>query len=58
MKNDITLFERVEHFEYLRKNLKYQNSVPEETKIEVRECLLSFGAESLVFQCDIQKYKD
>ena len=57
MKNDITLLERVEHFEYLRTNLTYQNSVPEETKIEVRECLLSFGAKSYVFQFAIQKYK-
>jgi hypothetical protein len=27
-------------------------------QIEVRECLLSFGAGSFVFQCAIQKYKD
>jgi len=27
-------------------------------KIEVRECLLSFGAESIVFQFSIEKYKD
>jgi hypothetical protein len=27
-------------------------------QIEVRECLLSFGAESLVFQFAIQKFKD
>jgi hypothetical protein len=27
-------------------------------QIEVRECLLSFGAESFVFQFAIQKYKD
>jgi len=27
-------------------------------KIEVRECLLSFGAESFVFQVAIQKLKD
>jgi len=26
--------------------------------IEVRECLLSFGAESFVFQVAIQKFKD
>ena len=26
--------------------------------MEVRECLLSFGAESSVFQYAIQKYKD
>ena len=27
-------------------------------QIEVRECLLSFGTESFVFQCAIQKLKD
>jgi len=27
-------------------------------QIEVRECLLSFGAECFVFQFDIQKFKD
>jgi hypothetical protein len=27
-------------------------------QIEVRECLLSFGAESSVFQCAIQKFKN
>ena len=27
-------------------------------RAEVRECLLSFGAESLVFQFAIQKFKD
>jgi hypothetical protein len=27
-------------------------------QIEVRECLLSFGAESVVFQVAIQKLKD
>ena len=27
-------------------------------KIEVRKCLLSFGAESFVFQVAIQKFKD
>jgi len=26
--------------------------------VEVRECLISFGAESFVFQFTIQKYKD
>jgi hypothetical protein len=29
-----------------------------EEQIEVRECLLSFGAESFVFQFAIQKVKD
>jgi hypothetical protein len=27
-------------------------------QIEVRECLLAFGAESFVFQCAIHKYKN
>jgi len=29
-----------------------------EELIQVRECMLSFGAESFVFQFAIQKYKD
>jgi len=29
-----------------------------EDQTEVRECLLLFGAESFVFQFDIQKYKE
>jgi len=29
-----------------------------EEQIEVRKCLLSFGAESFVFQVAIQKFKD
>jgi len=40
-------------------SLKNQNSIQEEKEqIEVRECLLSFGAESFVFQFAIQKFKD
>jgi len=27
-------------------------------QIEARKCLLTFGAESFVFQVDIQKFKD
>ena len=40
--------------------LTSQNSIAEEIKeqIEVRKCLLSFGAESFVFQVAIQKFKD
>jgi hypothetical protein len=40
--------------------LTNQNSVQEESgeQIEVRECLLSFGAESFVLQFAIQKFKD
>ena len=40
------------------KTLANQNSIPEEEQIEVRKCMLSFGAESFVFQVDIQKFKD
>jgi hypothetical protein len=35
----------------------FGNRIQEE-QIEVRECLLSFGAKSFVFQVDIQKLKD
>jgi hypothetical protein len=36
-----------------------QNSIQEEVKShQVRESLLSFGADSFVFQFAIQKYKD
>ena len=40
--------------------LTNQNSIQEEIgeQIEVRECLLSFGAESFFFQFAIQKFKD
>jgi len=55
-KVDNDSFERVEEFKYLGTN---QNSIQEETKIrlESRECLLSFGAESLNFLFSIQKFK-
>ena len=39
------------------KKLKF-NSGRYEEQTDVRECLLSFGAESFVFQFAIQKYKD
>jgi len=47
------------HFKYLGTNLTNQNFINEETKsrFEVRQCLLSFGAESFVFQFATQKYK-
>jgi len=35
----------------------YQNSGRNSEQIEVKECLLSFGAESVVFQFAIQKFK-
>jgi hypothetical protein len=50
----------VEEFKYLGTTSTNQNSIQEEIKsrFEVKECLLSFGAESLIFQFDIQKHKD
>ena len=41
------------------KNTPTLNSLTKASlQIEVRECLLSFGAESFVFQFAIQKFKD
>ena len=53
---DNSSLERVEEFKYLETTLPNQNSIQEE--IEIRECLLSFDAESFVFQFAVQKYKD
>ena len=57
---DNSTFERVEEFKYLGTTLTHQNSIPEEIKSRLRsgKCLLSFGAESFVFQVAIQKFKD
>jgi len=55
---DNSTFDRVEDFKYLGTTLTNQNSIADEIKIEVRKCLLSFGAESFVFQAAIQKFKD
>ena len=55
MKMDISSIERVEEFKYLGTTLN-QNSIQKEMT-EVRECLLSFGAESFAFQFAIQKFK-
>jgi hypothetical protein len=53
------LFESVEQFKYLETTLTNQNSIREEIEeIEIGGCLLSFCAESLVFQFAIQKCKD
>jgi len=49
----------VEEFKRLGTTLTNQNSIQEEMKKkQVREWLLSFGVESLVFQFAIQKFKD
>ena len=60
VKIDSSSIERVEEFKYLGTTLTNQNSIQEEIKwdIEVRECLLLFGAESFVFQFAIQNSKD
>jgi len=52
-------FERVQEFKYLGTTLTHQNSIAEEIKSRLRlgKCLLSFGAESFVFQVAIQKFK-
>jgi hypothetical protein len=56
IKTDNSSFERVEQLRYLGTTLTNQNSVKEE--IKSRQCLLSFRAESFVFQFAIQKFKD
>jgi hypothetical protein len=50
----------VEEFKYLGITLTNQNSIAEEIKSRLRSgnFLLSFGAESFVFQVAIQKFKD
>jgi hypothetical protein len=44
----------VEEFKYLGTTLTNKNSIQE----EVGECLLLFGAESVIFQFAIQNVKD
>jgi len=61
VRTDNSTFERVEEMKYLGTNLTHQDSIAEEFKSRfklVRKCLLSFGAESFVFQVAIQKFKD
>jgi hypothetical protein len=60
IKTDNKSFERVEEFKYLRATLMNRNSIHEEIKSRLKsgECLLSFGAEYVVFQVTIQKHKD
>jgi hypothetical protein len=60
VKIDNSSIERVEGFKYLGMTLTDQNSIQEEimSRVEVRECLLLFGAETFVLQFAIQKLKD
>ena len=50
----------MEEYKYLETTLAYQNSIHEknEEQIEVRECLMMFGAASFVFPFFVQKYED
>ena len=58
MRIDNSTFESLEEFKYLGTTLTNQNSTAEEKEqFEIRKWLLSFGAESFVFQVDIQKFK-
>ena len=54
---DNNTFERVEDFGNNFKNPKFYCQRNSE-QIEVRKCLLSFGAESFVFQFAVQEIKD
>ena len=59
IKTDNSSFEMVEDFKYLGTNLTRQSSIQEEIKSrKVRECLLSFGAESFVFQFAIHTLRE
>ena len=59
IKIDNSSIERKEQFKYLGTTLTDQNTIQEKIEqIDVRECLLSFGAESIVFQFHIQKYQN
>ena len=60
VKIDNSYIERVEEFKYLGTTITDQNSIQEEIKgrLKLGNALLSFGAESVVFQVAIQKLKD
>ena len=60
IKRGNNIFEMVEQFQYLgtTPNESIFHSVINQEQTEVRECLLSFGAESSFFKFVIQKYKD
>jgi hypothetical protein len=57
--SDNKSFERAEEFRYLGINLTNHNSIQEEVNSGLNwACLISFGAESFVFQFSIQKFED
>ena len=60
MNTDNSCFGRVQEFIYLGTTLTNQILIQEEIKRSLKSgnVLLSFGAESFVFQFAIQKYKD
>jgi hypothetical protein len=59
-KSDNQSFDRVEEFKYLvttpTNKISFRKKL--RTNCSVREYLLSFGAESFLFQSAIQRYKD
>ena len=57
MKTDNSSFERFQIFGNNFNKSKFSSGGNKE-QIEIRECLLSFGAESFVFQFAIQNFKD
>jgi hypothetical protein len=57
IKTDNSSFETVKQFKYLGTTLRNLNFIQKE-QTEDRECLLSFGKESFVFQFAIRKYTD
>ena len=59
MKIDNNSFEKVEEFKFWNNfNKSKFCSGRNQEQTEIRECLLSFGAEYFVFQFAIQKFKD